>query len=70
MLKLEPAIAIEPVLEVVSLFAATVKFTVLLPVRLLAPMTVIQLLLLVTVHVHPLPVVTTVLPLPPPAATF
>jgi hypothetical protein len=47
--------------------AAAVKLTVPLPVRLLPPLNVSQLLLLDTVHVHPLAVVTVVLPLPPAA---
>lgn len=67
--KVAPAIVIVPVREFVDVFAETVKFTVPLPVRLLVPLTVIQLALLLTVHAHPLVVVTVVLPLPPAAAT-
>ena len=51
--------------------AATVKLTVLLPVRLLPPLTVIQPpALLTTVQVQPLVVVTRVLPDPPAVATL
>jgi len=45
--------------------AATVKFTVLVPVRVLAPPTVTQLTPLDTVQEQPLVVVTRVLPEPP-----
>ncbi len=68
-LKVVPAIAIEPLRGLGPALAATVKLTVPLPVRLLPPLTVIQPLLLVTVHVQPLAVVTDVLPLPPADAT-
>jgi hypothetical protein len=56
--------------EVVPVLAATVKLTLPLPVLLLPPVKVIQLALLVTVHVHPLVVVTVVLPVPPAATTL
>jgi hypothetical protein len=59
-----------PVRELGAVLAATVKLTAPLPVLLLPPVNVIQLALLVTVHVHPVVVVTFVLPVPPAAATL
>ena len=65
-----PATVIVPVRGFADVLAETVKFTAPLPVRLVFPLMVIQLALLLTVHVHPLVVVTVVLPLPPDAATL
>ena len=65
-----PAIVSVPLRDVVELFAAALKLTVPLPEPLAPAVTVSQLALLVAVHVQPVPAVTFVLPVPPPAATF
>jgi hypothetical protein len=60
-----PATVIVPVRDVGALFIATLNVTVPPPEPLAPPVTVIQLTLLPAVHVHPVPAVTVMDPLPP-----
>jgi hypothetical protein len=63
-----PAIVNVPVRKTPG-FTATVKLTVPLPVPEAPDVTVIQLTLATAVHEHPVPAVTALEPVPPPAAT-
>ena len=67
-LNVTPAIVNVPERLVVAVLAATLKPTLPLPVRAAPLVTVIQEAWLTAVHAHPLPAVTVLLPVPPPAA--